>query len=223
MKKFDVIYNRAVRRKGEEQLESLLDTNINSAEILKDITSDRYLALMTKAVFKAGFVWKIIERKWPGFELAFWNFNVTRCAWISDDDLDLLYKDDRIIKNARKINTVAVNATMILDFDKEQGGFVNMIAEWPSTNFIGLLELLNKRGSRLGKLTSQYFLRNLGKDGFILSRDVVAALLDAKVIDKAPTSKTDYRHIQDAFNEWSEQSHRSLSEMSRILGMSIDA
>jgi hypothetical protein len=51
----------------------------------------------------------------------------------------------------------------------------------------------------------------------------VAALLDAKVIDKAPTSKTDYLHIQDAFNEWSEQSHRSLSEMSRIMGMSIDA
>jgi len=224
LKKFATIYNRAVKRKGEEQLQSLLSSSaIKSADELKAIGADRYLAEMTRAIFKAGFVWKIIENKWSGFEQAFWKFNVRRCAWISPDDLDALYVDNRIIKNSKKINTVSVNATMIQEIDEEQGSFVDLVADWPADDFIGLLDLLNKRGSRLGKLTSQYFLRSLGKDGFIMSRDVVAALIDAEVVDKTPSSKTDFRNVQQAFNNWSEESGKGLCEISRVLGMSIDA
>jgi len=223
LKKFSTIYNRAVDRKGEENLHSLMQASIKSVDELKAIGADRYLALMTKAIFKAGFVWKIIENKWPGFEQAFWKFNVTRCAWISPDDLGAFYVDNRIIKNSKKINTVSVNATMIQQLDDETGSFVDMVADWPATDFIGLLELLNKRGSRLGKLTSQYFLRSLGKDGFVLSKDVIAALIDAGVVDKSPTSKSDFNNVQQAFNAWSEESGRNLSEISRVLGMSIDA
>jgi len=224
LKKFATIYNRAVKRKGEEQLQSLLSSSaIKSADELKAIGADRYLAEMTRAIFKAGFVWKIIENKWSGFEEAFWKFNVRRCAWISPDDLDALYVDNRIIKNSKKINTVSVNATMIQEIDEEQGSFVDLVADWPADDFIGLLDLLNKRGSRLGKLTSQYFLRSLGKDGFIMSRDVVAALIDAEVVDKTPSSKTDFRNVQQAFNNWSEESGKGLCEISRVLGMSIDA
>jgi len=168
-------------------------------------------------------VWKIIEHKWSGFEQAFWNFNVRRCAWISPDDLDALYCDSRIIKNAKKINTVSVNATMILEIDEQQGSFTEMIANWPASDFVGLMELLNKRGSRLGKLTCQYFLRTIGKDGYIYSRDVIAALINAGVIEKQPTTKAAFQDIQDAFNEWSEQSGFGLAQISRVLGMSIDA
>ncbi|MCP4274216.1 MAG: 3-methyladenine DNA glycosylase [Gammaproteobacteria bacterium] len=223
MKSFSVIYNRAVKRKGEENLLSLMSASIKSSDELKTMSSDRYLALMTKAIFKAGFVWKIIEHKWSGFEQAFWNFNVTRCAWISPDDLDSLYQDSRIIKNAKKINTVQVNANMILELDVEKSSFVDLVADWPSNDFLGLLLLLNKRGSRLGKLTSQYFLRSLGKDGFVLSKDVIAALIDADVINKTPTSKAEFLSIQDAFNSWSEESGRGLCEISRVLGLSIEA
>ena len=223
MKKFSSIYNRTIKRKGEENIPGLLSASIKTADQLKAISSDRYLALMTKAVFKAGFVWKIIENKWPGFEQAFWKFNVKRCAWISPDDLDQLYKDGRIIKNGKKINTVSVNATMILELDEESGSFVDLVADWPATDFIGLLDMLQKRGSRLGKLTSQYFLRSLGKDGYVFSRDVVAAIIDAGVIDKPPTSKADLQSVQNAFNVWADESGRGLCEISRILGLSIDA
>lgn len=221
-KTFEQIYQRAVERKGEQQLISLMDASIKTSKQLKKISNDRYLSMMTRAIFRAGFVWKIIDYKWPGFEQAFWNFNVRRCAWMSPDDLDALFVDDRIIKNAMKIKTVSVNATMIMELDEQQGSFVDMLADWPSNDFIGLLDLLHKKGSRLGKLTSQYFLRGMGKDGFILSRDVVAALISAGVVDKSPTSKADFRSVQDAFNQWSEESGRGLCDISRVLGMSID-
>ena len=112
---------------------------------------------------------------------------------------------------------------MILEIDSEKGSFAGEIADWPASDFIGLLELLNKRGSRLGKLSCQYFLRSLGKDGFIMSKDVIAALIDAEVINKQPSSKAHYKNIQDSFNRWSDESGRGLSEISKILGLSIDA
>ena len=103
MKKFEKIYSRAVKRKGEENIDALLQASVKSSTELKSISTDRHLSLMTKAIFKAGFVWKIVENKWSGFEEAFWNFNVNRCAWISPEDLDSLYSDSRIIKNPKKI------------------------------------------------------------------------------------------------------------------------
>ena len=107
MKKFEAIYQRALDRKGgEKNLTALLPKDICSSKDLVEITDDRYLAEMTKAVFKAGFVWKVIENKWPGFEMAFWNFNVNRCAWMSPDDIDALISDKQIVRNHQKIITV---------------------------------------------------------------------------------------------------------------------
>ena len=43
---------------------------------------------MTKCIFRSGFVWKIVENKWPHFEAAFHGFDVTRCAMLSDEELE---------------------------------------------------------------------------------------------------------------------------------------
>ena len=68
MDSFATIYERASRRKGGDQaLEALLPKPA-PAGTLERIADDRYLAEMTKAVFRSGFVWKIIENKWAGFE-----------------------------------------------------------------------------------------------------------------------------------------------------------
>jgi len=96
-----------------------------------------------------------------------------------------------IIRNRSKIKTVPENAQMIINTAQQfDGSFGRFIAEWPDEDFIGLLDYLKKHGSRLGGNTGPYFLRQMGKDGFILGRDGVAALIDANVIEKPPTSKT---------------------------------
>ena len=45
-----------------------------SAKALAQTPDDRILADLTKRVFSAGFVWSVIEAKWPGFEAAFLGF-----------------------------------------------------------------------------------------------------------------------------------------------------
>jgi hypothetical protein len=50
---------------------------------------------------------------------------------------------------------------------------------------------------------------------------VTARLIAEGVIDKAATSQKAMTSVQDAFNTWLRQSGRSLTEISRVLAMSI--
>ena len=84
------------------------------------------------------------------------------------------------------------NAHFVADIAREHGSFGKFLAQWPAGDQVGLLELLAKRGARLGGRTGQYFLRFIGKDGFVTSTDVVACLRDAGLdISENPTSKRD--------------------------------
>jgi 3-methyladenine DNA glycosylase Tag len=224
MQKFKEIHARAIDRKGgEAALRELLPTGIKSAEELIAIPDDRYLSSMTKAIFKAGFVWKVIDNKWLGFEEAFWGFDIGRCSFMSPDDEDALCRDTRIIRNRQKILTVPHNAVMITELAREHGSFSRFIASWPDDDFAGLLDALGKKGSRLGGMTTQYFLRFMGKDSFVLSRDGVYALIAAGVIDRPAIGKTARHKIQQAYNNWRQQSGFGLAEISRILALSVDA
>ena len=70
-------------------------------------------------------------------------------------------------------------------------------------------------------MTGQYVLRFSGRDGFVLSRDVVGRLIAEGVVTKNPTSQKDMQAVQDAFNKWAKQSGRSFREISRTLAMSV--
>lgn len=224
MKKFDEIYQRSVERKGgEDMLKHIINIPCKTPKELAETTDDRYLSSITKAVFKAGFVWKVIDKKWDDFEKAFWDFNVNRCAWMSPEDIHLLSQDTRIVRNMQKILTVQANAAMIFEHSNQHGSFGSFIANWPEDDFIGLLNHFKKHGSRLGGMSCQYFLRTMGKDGFILSRDGVAALIDAGVIYKTPTGKGAMQKVQDTYNLWRQESGLGYAQISRILACSIDS
>ncbi len=217
MRSFDEIFAiSADRHGGPEALEALL----SETSYAQHTTDDRWLATLTQAVFSAGFNWKVIRTKWPGFEAAFWGFDVGRCAMMSDEDLDTLISDTRIVRHGAKIQSVRDNAVMLQELAATHGSASKAIADWPSSDFIGLLDYLKKNGNRLGGNSAQYALRFGGRDAFILSRDVVGRLIAEGVIDKAPTSRKAMAAVQDAFNIWSQQSGRGLTAISRVLALS---
>ena len=223
MRSFDEIYAIAAERKGgPDALEALLPTPEPPGALAK-IGDDRLLADMTKWIFRSGFSWKVIETKWDGFEAAFDGFQPRRLRMLSDDDLASLAQDTRIVRNAQKIASVPVNAALLCDLADERGTAAKFFADWPDDNYVELLQLLEKRGSRLGGNTGQYFLRYIGKDAFITTRDVSAALVREGVVDKPPKSKTAMCAVQEAFNAWHADSGRPLSQISRVLACSIDS
>lgn len=184
-------------------------------------TDDRFLAGMARAIFSAGFVWSVIEKKWPGFEAAFDGFNPAKVAAYGDADVDRLLKDAGIVRNGPKIMAVIENARFVVATSKQHGSFGKFLANWPETDQVGLMEHLKKHASRLAGATVQYFLRFEGWDAFILSEDVCAALVREGVVEKAPTSKKDLAATQAAFNRWREESGRPVREISRILALSV--
>ena len=222
MRSFDEIFEIAAARKGGADVVEGLMPTIKSADELRAIPDDRILAGMTRAIFQAGFSWKVIDNKWPGFEEAFEGFVPVRWKFMSDDDLDTLIKDKRIVRNGPKILTVRENAILLCDLEDEYGSAAKCIADWPMEDFIGLLDMLKSRGSRLGGNSGQYFLRFLGKDGWVLGRDGIAALIREGVVDKAPTGKGAMKAVQAAYNEWAAQSGRPFSHISRVLALSTD-
>lgn len=221
MRTFDEIFAIAAKRKGgAEALEALLEPAAASEELAK-VPDDRWLSMMAKCIFNAGFNWKVVEAKWDGFEAAFEDFNPGRVAMFHDDDFARLVSDERIVRHGGKIRAVHENAIFVQELAKEHGSVGKVLGDWPPDDYIGLLDMLKKRGSRLGGNTGMYFLRFLNRDGWILSTDVVARLVAEGVIEKAPSSKKAMVAVQDAFNVWQEQSGRSLKEISRVLAMSV--
>jgi len=216
------IFDKAAEIKGGSQaLEKLLPHPAAATE-LAALPDDRYLAEMAKDVFRSGFVWQIVEHKWPDFERAFKGFIPKVNAMLSDEQLEQLATDASIIRNYKKIESVRANAQFILDVAAEHGSFGRFIADWPGDDIVGLLQVLKKRGSRLGGHTGMYFLRFVGKDTFVFSADVVKALVREGVVTKEPTSQRDQAAAQAAFNAWKEESGRPLCQISRILAASVD-
>ncbi len=219
---FKTIRARAEKRKGGPQaVERLLPKKPNTSALAK-LSDDRILSEMTQRVFSAGFAWSVIEAKWLGFEEVFLGFEPAKLTFQPDEFWDRLMTDTRIVRNGAKILSVRENAAFVQAIAKEHGSFGKFLAKWPSSDEVGLLDLLAKRGSRLGGNTGQMLLRFVGWDGFVTSQDVVACLRDAGLdISAEVKSKGDLAKVQAQFNAWAEETGLPYTHLSRICAMSV--
>src|SRR5580700_7804612 len=183
MKTFQDIYARAAARKGgEAALETQVAEHASKSQAERAAGSDdRWLARMTRCVFQAGFNWKVIENKWPGFEAAFHGFDPPLNAAMSEEEFDAHLKDTRIVRNAQKIASVRANAQFLVDLAAEHGSAAKFFADWPDTDLVGLLEVMKQRAARCAGETAMRLLRRMGKPAFMTTRDVAAALVEAGV------------------------------------------
>ena len=218
--KFATVLKRAAERKGGvAALNELVYQPALKSEI-GALTNDRVLSQMTKAVFKSGFVWRVVENKWSDFEEHFFEFNVEKILMMPDEMLERKATDPKIIRNLKKVFTIRDNAQMIANLERENGPIGEFIADWPEDDIIGLCALLKKQGNRLGGNTGINVLRGLGKDTFRLSSDVEAYMRSHNIISGGLQSKTSLNAIQHQFNLWREETGLSLTELSMILAYS---
>lgn len=218
---YQQLYQRVCERKGgPEAVNSLLSEPKNATQLAR-LGDDRYLAEFTKKVFQSGFVWRVVEQKWPNFESLFFDFNIEKILMMPDDMLERKAQDPAIIRNFNKVKTIRDNALMIKQISDEYGSFGQFIAQWPENDITGLWLYLKQHGQRLGGNTGPYALRAIGKDTFILSRDVEQYFVKRQLITGSATSKRSLKQIQQLFNKLQEESGRSLQELSRLIAMSV--
>ncbi len=221
MQRWKEIEARAEKRHGGPAgVAAELPKAKSRAQLLR-VGDDRWLAEMARAVFQAGFVWRVIEHKWPGFEAAFDGFDPAKVARYSEKKLEALARDGRIVRNPQKIYATRDNARFVVELAREHGSAARFFANWPESDIVGLWDLLKRRGARLGGFTGPFVLRHLGKDTPMLTESVVRALREAGVLEGGASSKSALRAVQQAFDAWREESGRSLCELSKILALSV--
>jgi len=203
------------------ELEARLPQPRSAAE-LRGLSDDRYLSLISLRVFRAGLKHSLVDAKWPAFEEVFFGFDPEKVVLMGGERLENLMQDARLIRHLGKLKSVPRNAQFILDVRQEKGSFGALIADWPVTDIVGLWKYLAKHGSQLGGLSAPRLLRMIGKDSFIPSEDMVAALKAQGIIDKAPTSLKDLAAVQAAFNQWHAESGRPLCQLSVMLAHTVN-
>ncbi|MDE4131992.1 DNA-3-methyladenine glycosylase I [Phaeobacter sp. QD34_3] len=221
MRDFDEILAIAADRHGGHAAVAAMLPQTLPKDDVAQIPDAVWLRTMAMRIFSTGMSTSMIEAKEDDIIAAFEGFDVGRVALMSDDWFDALLKDRRIIRNAPKLRAIQQNAVFIQEVSAEAGGFGRKIADWPDAEFGELLFWLKSEGARLGGSTGGYILRQLGRDGYVFSKDVVARLVAEGVVSGQPTSRKAMLAAQAAFNTWQAQSGRPLAEISRILALSI--
>ncbi|HEX6143573.1 MAG TPA: DNA-3-methyladenine glycosylase I [Geminicoccaceae bacterium] len=221
MSGFGPILERALARVGEAGLEARLPA-VKSAAELRGTPDDRYLSLMSLRIFRAGLKHSVVDGRWPAFEEVFHGFEPARVRAMSDEDIDRLQADTRLIRHFGKLRSVRDNAAAMIRLREERGGMGPHLAAWPVEDVTGLWADLSKRFSQLGGNSAPVFLRMAGRDTFIFTDAVVRGLVGVGVLDGPPKTARARQAAEAAFNAWARETGRPLAHLSMILAASVD-
>jgi len=218
---FSSILEAARTRLGAVAFEARLTRPRTPAE-LKAVADDRYLSQMELRIFRAGLKHSLVDAKWPVFEEVFDGFEPRRVRAMSDEALEALLGDRRLIRHWGKLKSVRDNAAAMIGVAEEHGSFGAWLADWPGTDIVGLWVVLAKRFSQMGGNSGPSFLRMVGKDTFVLTHSVTAALKRWGAADTPPKNRKDRAAVQSHFNAWAQETSRPLCQLSLILAASVD-
>src|SRR5689334_7497501 len=218
---FARIMEAARTRLGAAVLEARLPQPRSAAE-LKAVPDDRYLSQMSLRIFRAGLKHSLVDAKWPAFEEVFDGFEPRRVRAMSDDALQALLGDTRLVRHWGKLKSVRDNAAAMIAVAEEHGSFGTWLADWPGTEIVELWEALAKRFNQMGGNSGPTFLRMVGKDTFIFTPSVTAALKHWGAIETPPKNRKDRAAVQGCFNDWATETRRPLCQLSLILAASIE-
>ena len=116
----------------------------------KPANDDGYLEELTKAIFQAGFSWRVIRDKWPSFQRAFDGFEVEAVAGYGEPDIERLVSDAGIVRNRRKIEATVHNARTMWELSQQHGTFHKYLRSLDNMDYAGRRKELSERFRNLG-------------------------------------------------------------------------
>src|SRR6267143_5681139 len=99
---FAPILDAARTRLGAAALEARLPQPKTPAE-LAATPDDRYLSEMSRRIFRAGLKHSLVDAKWPAFEEVFHGFEPHGVRAMSDEALEAMLADRRLIRHWGKL------------------------------------------------------------------------------------------------------------------------
>jgi 3-methyladenine DNA glycosylase Tag len=130
-------------------------------EVIEPASLADYFEVMTRAVFQAGVSWKQIAAHWEAYRAAFSGFDPVRVAAYDDVDVARILATPGILHVPRKVHAIIGNANVLVNADREYGGFVNYLRSFSS--YSELAKDLKKRFAFMGDMNVWYFLFRTGE------------------------------------------------------------
>lgn len=217
---FGPIKAAAITRIGEAALAERLPA-LRDAAALAALPDDRYLSLLSLRIFRAGLKHSLVDSKWPAFEEVFHGFVPAAVLGMPDEAVEALMGDRRLIRHWGKMRSVRNNAAVLDAISRSHGGFGRFLADWPIARTIELWAELAKSFEQMGGESGPRFLRMAGRDTFIFSPSVTAALKHWGVAETLKT-KPERAGAQAQFVDWSQETGLPLAHLSTILACSVD-
>lgn len=193
-----------------------------SAEELARLADHRYLSAMSQRIFRAGLKHSLVDAKWPAFEEVFHGFDPAFCARLSDEAIEAMLADQRLVRHLGKLRAVRTNAAAMLEIAAQHGSFGAWLAAWPQDDCVGLWEELAKRFSQLGGNSGPYFLRMVGRDTFIPTDAVLRGLKRFAGLTASAKTRAERQDMQAVFLAWRGETGRPFCQLSRLLAMAVD-
>jgi 3-methyladenine DNA glycosylase Tag len=137
--------------------------NVTPGEVPKNDAG--YLEMMTKVIFMGGLNRQVVEGKWDGFLAAFEQFDPAKVANFTEEDIERLTEDERIVRYAAKIRAIVKNAERMVEIADQHGSF----GDWLRTSVQekGLSETvksLAKEFSYLSEESASRYLYAVGEE-----------------------------------------------------------
>jgi 3-methyladenine DNA glycosylase Tag len=106
---FAPILEAARTRHGAKALEARLPTPKSAAE-LAGTADDRFLSQMSLRIFRAGLKHSVVDAKWPAFEEVFHGFDLGRVRAMSDEAMEGLLGNAKLIRHWGKDESKRLSA-----------------------------------------------------------------------------------------------------------------
>lgn len=123
-----------------------------------------YFEILSKAVFNAGFSYRVVDNKWKGMKEVFNEFEPKILSKWTVDEISKALNSSKIIRNSRKINAIIENASVFLELSKKHGSFENYLKTFKDEPYEERLKIISKQFKWLGPTGAHFFLWSVGED-----------------------------------------------------------
>ena len=130
-------------------------------EIPPRITPDGdngYFEELTKAVFRAGFSWRVVRNKWGNLRESFHGFDIETVAEYGMEDFERLSNDTGIVRNRRKILATVDNAHRMSELAAEYGSYHAYLRSLDRLDYYQRVKALTGQFRGLGRTSAFVFL-----------------------------------------------------------------
>ena len=127
-------------------------------------TDERYFENLCRVIFQEGLNWHVIDNKWPTTKKAFANFSIDKVACFTPADVERLMKNEGIVRNRSKIESIIYNAQGFKAIKQQFGSFQKYLDSLDkSNNYANATADLVNKFKWLGPPSASLFLYTVGE------------------------------------------------------------